>query len=36
MHELRDGHVSLLQRFGVETDTFSTGKGTLAGLEIAG
>ena len=28
--------VSMLQRLGVETDTFSTGKGTLRGLELIG
>jgi hypothetical protein len=27
--------VSMLQRLGIETDKFSTGRGTLAGLEIA-
>jgi hypothetical protein len=28
-------YVSMLQRFGVETDRFSAGTGTLAGLELA-
>ena len=27
-------HVSMLQRLGIETDEFSTGKGTLRGLEM--
>jgi len=27
--------VSMLQRLGIETDQFSTGKGTLRGLELA-
>ena len=27
--------VSLLQRLGLETNEFSTGKGTLTGLEMA-
>lgn len=29
-------YVSMLQRFGVETDRFSTGTGTLSGLEVKG
>jgi hypothetical protein len=28
-------YASMLQRFGVETDRFSAGNGTLSGLEIA-
>jgi hypothetical protein len=28
-------YVSLLQRFGVETDRFSTSTGTLTGLDVA-
>ncbi len=28
--------VSMLQRLGIETDKFATGKGTLTGLEVAG
>ena len=28
-------YVSMLQRFGVETDRFSTSTGTLSGLELA-
>jgi hypothetical protein len=28
-------YVSMLQRFGVETDRFSAGTGTLSGLELA-
>jgi hypothetical protein len=28
-------YVSMLQRFGVETDSFSTASGTLSGLELA-
>jgi hypothetical protein len=28
-------YVSMLQRFGVETDSFSTSSGTLSGLELA-
>ena len=28
-------YVSLLQRFGVETDSFGTSTGTLRGLELA-
>jgi hypothetical protein len=27
--------VSMLQRLGIETDEFSTGKGTLQGLEMS-
>jgi hypothetical protein len=27
--------VSMLQRLGIETDEFSTGKGTFRGLEMA-
>lgn len=27
--------VSMLQRLGIETDAFSTGKGTFRGLEMA-
>ena len=27
--------VSMLQRLGLETDEFSTGKGTMKGLELA-
>ena len=26
-------HVSILQRLGIETDTFASGKGTLTGLQ---
>ncbi|HRX80456.1 MAG TPA: hypothetical protein P5307_15405, partial [Pirellulaceae bacterium] len=29
-------YVSMLQRFGVETDQFSTSTGTLTGLEVRG
>lgn len=29
-------YVSMLQRLGIETDKFASGKGTLAGLEFAG
>jgi hypothetical protein len=28
-------YVTMLQRMGVETDTFASAKGTLAGLELA-
>src|SRR5580692_6594507 len=29
-------YVSMLQRLGIETDKFSSGNGTLTGLELAG
>jgi hypothetical protein len=34
-YPLSNLHVSMLQRLGIETDTFSTGKGTMRGLEMA-
>lgn len=34
-HPLANLYVSMLQRLGLETDQFSTGKGTLRGLEMA-
>jgi len=34
-YPLTNLYVSMLQRLGLETDQFSTGKGTLRGLEPA-
>jgi hypothetical protein len=34
-YPLTNLYVSILQRLGLETDEFSTGKGTMAGLEMA-
>ena len=34
-YPLTNLYVSMLQRLGIETDQFSTGKGTLRGLEMA-
>lgn len=34
-YPLSNLHVTMLQRLGIETDVFSTGKGTLRGLEVA-
>ena len=34
-YPLANLYVSMLQRLGLETDQFSTGKGTLRGLEMA-
>jgi hypothetical protein len=34
-HPLANLHVSMLQRLGIETGEFSTGKGTMKGLEMA-
>jgi len=34
-YPLTNLYVSMLQRFGIETREFSTGKGTLRGLELA-
>ena len=34
-YPLTNLYVSMLQRLGIETDQFSTGKGTLRGLELA-
>jgi hypothetical protein len=34
-YPLANLYVSMLQRLGLETDQFSTGKGTLRGLELA-
>ncbi len=34
-HPLGNLYVSMLQRLGVEADTFSSGKGTMRGLEMA-
>lgn len=34
-YPLSNLYVTMLQRMGMETDTFSTGKGTLRGLEMA-
>ena len=33
-YPLSNLHVSMIQRLGIETDTFSTGKGTMRGLEM--
>lgn len=33
-YPLSNLHVSMLQRLGIETDTFSSGKGTMTGLEM--
>ena len=34
-YPLSNLHVSMLQRLGIEAETFSTGKGTMRGLEMA-
>jgi hypothetical protein len=34
-YPLANLYVSMLQRMGIETDKFSTGKGTMRGLELA-
>ena len=34
-YPLSNLYVSMLQRLGIEADTFSTSKGTMRGLEIA-
>jgi hypothetical protein len=34
-YPLANLYISMLQRLGLETDQFSTGKGTLRGLEMA-
>jgi hypothetical protein len=34
-YPLSNLYLSMLHRLGIETDTFSTGKGTLRGLELA-
>jgi hypothetical protein len=33
-YPLSNLYVSMLQRLGIETDTFSSGRGTMSGLEM--
>ena len=35
LYPLANSYVSMVQRLGLETGQFSTGKGTLRGLEMA-